>query len=413
MSDRKRVASEKKSSGAGSSGQKGSQKKQARVKGNGNLEQYRNRIDELDRHMIEILGERYRTVRELFAGKVDAETEIRDPEREKEMLQRIREIAIEAGVDPFFAEKLFHEIISQSLRYQTWSLVDLQNESRESDRVRVAYQGVSGAFSDQAARRHFADRYREVEPIGYITFEQAAEAVEKGTADYAILPIENTTAGSINDTYDVLAHKDLHIVGEEVLHIEHCLMAPGKVKLENIRRILSHPQAIAQCSRFLASLPRCRVESYHDTAMAAKKVKEENDLSQAAIASAWAAEIYDLHIIKRGIANQPENYTRFVVVAREPVEVDPQIRSKTSLVFATPHEKGALIRCLKILEEHNINMTKLESRPRPRKPWQYQFFLDVEGNIQDPIVEKALKKMENQSVYMKILGCYPSQSGEV
>lgn len=371
---------------------------------------YRDRIDELDRRLIETLAERHKIVRDLFSNKLDKSRKIRDTNREKDLLRRIRELATESGIDPYFAEKLFEDIISQSVRYQTYSLVDHQNENGDSKTVTISYQGVQGAFSNQAALRHFSDRYQEVNCIGFKTFEQAADAVEQSKVDYAILPIENTTAGSINDTYDLLAKKDLHIVGEEVLHIAHCLMAPGKVKLENIRRILSHPQAIAQCSRFLADLPRCKVESYHDTAMAAQKVSEDNDLSQAAIASAYAAELYGLHIVKNDIANQPENFTRFVVVSREPVTVDPQISCKTSLVIATPHEKGALIKCLKVLEDHEINMTKLESRPRPRKPWQYQFFLDVEGNINDPAVEKGLKELEGRTVYLKILGSYPRQS---
>lgn len=376
------------------------------------LRTYREVIDKLDRRLIDTLAERQKTVQEVFANKLEEAKEIRDPEREKVLLQRVREMAVNAGIDPYFTEKLFHQIIQQSLRYQTYSLVDHQNEADASQTVVVAYQGVQGAFSDQAAKRHFSERYKTVDCVGYRTFEAAGEAIEEGAADYAILPIENTTAGSINDTYDLLANKDLHIVGEEILHIEHCLMTPGKVKLENIRRILSHPQAIAQCSRFLAGMTRCKIESYYDTAMAARKVKEEDDLSQAAIASAYAAELYELHIVKKGIANQPENFTRFVVVSKEPVSVDSQITCKTSLVIATPHEKGALISCLKVLDDHGINMTKLESRPRPRKPWQYQFFLDIEGNINDPAVEKGLKELEGKAVFMKVLGCYPRQSEE-
>lgn len=376
------------------------------------LENYRKQIDDLDRRMIRTLAERHRTVSELFSNKLEEAQTIRDEEREGELLRRIRQLATEEGIDPYFAEKLFQEIMAQSLRYQTYSLVDRQNENGAGKRVRISYQGVQGAFSNQAAIRHFGERFEEVECIGYLTFDQAAEAVNEKQVDYAILPIENTTAGSINDTYDLLAGKDLHIVGEEVIHIEHCLMAPGKVKLENIRRILSHPQAIAQCSRFLAGLPRCRVESYHDTAMAAQKVRDDNDLSQAAIASSYAAELYGLHILRKNISNQPENFTRFVIVAREAVNVDPQIRCKTSLVFATPHEKGALLRCLNVLDKYDINMTKLESRPRPRKPWQYQFFLDVEGNRNDPVIEKGLRELEDRSVYLKVLGSYPMQAGE-
>lgn len=371
------------------------------------LSQYREVIDSLDRRLIETLAERHNTVRELFANKLEEATEIRDADREEALLQRVREMAIDAGIDPYFTEKLFQQIIRQSLRYQTYSLVDKQNDTDAIESVVVAYQGAQGAFSDQAAKRHFSDRYKQVDCIGFKTFEQAGEAVEDGTADYAILPIENTTAGSINDTYDLLANRSLHIVGEEVLHIVHCLMAPGEVKLENIRRILSHPQAIAQCSKFLGALTRCKIESYYDTAMAAKKVKDEADLSQAAIASAYAAELYGLYVVKRDIANQPENFTRFVVVSREPVTVDAQIECKTSLVIATPHEHGALLKCLNVLDEHGINMSKLESRPRPRKPWQYQFFIDIEGNVNDPAVEKGLKELESKAVYLKVLGSYP------
>lgn len=376
------------------------------------LHEYRKQIDELDRQLIDTLALRQKTVRHLFANKLDEARKIRDPEREQQLLQHVRNMALDAGIDPYFTEKLFHQIIRQSVRDQTLSLVDHQNTTDKQTSVVVAYQGVQGAFSDQASKRHFSSRYDVVESIGFKTFEEAGEAVEKGKTDYGILPIENTTAGSINDTYDLLANKSLHIIGEEVLHIVHCLMAPGKVKLENIRRVLSHPQAIAQCSRFLAGLPDCTVESYYDTAMAAQKVREDADLSQAAIASAYAAELYNLHIVKKDIANQPENFTRFVVVSREPVSVDAQIPCKTSLVIATAHEKGALIKCLKILDDHGINMTKLESRPRPRKPWQYRFFIDIEGNVSDPAVETALKELEGQTAFMKVLGCYPTQDHE-
>jgi chorismate mutase len=165
----------------------------------------RDKIDELDRRLIETLAERHKTVRDLFSNKLDEAKKIRDTDREKELFRRIREIATEAGIDPYFAEKLFQDIITQSVRYQTYSLVDHQNENGETQVVKVSYQGVSGAFSNQAALRHFSDRYNEVECIGFKTFEQAGEAVEQKKVDYAILPIENTTAGSINDTYDLLA----------------------------------------------------------------------------------------------------------------------------------------------------------------------------------------------------------------
>lgn len=375
------------------------------------LEEIRKTIDNLDETIVKALGERQRIVRKVLTDKLERSDEIRDPSREEKLLEKIRKIGTNEGIDPYFLEQLFREIIQYSVRYQTNALVDHQNDKSEEQTIRVAYQGTDGAFSHQAARRHFEQRYSNVECIGYTRFDQAAEAVESSDADVAILPIENTTAGSINDTYDLLAEKNLFIIGEEVLRIIHCLMAPEKVQISNIRRVLSHPQAIAQCTRFLAGLTRCHVESYFDTAMAARKVRDDGDLSQAAIGSAYAAEIYGLEILERDLANQAENFTRFVVVSRDPVVCDPQLNCKTSLIFATVDEKGALLKCLNILGNSGVNMTKLESRPRLGHPWQSLFYLDVEGNKEDPRLSDALKKLNNNAQYLKVLGSYPVREG--
>jgi chorismate mutase/prephenate dehydratase len=375
------------------------------------LDRIRKTIDRLDETIVKALGERQRIVQKVISDKLENSNEIRDSEREEELLSRIRRIASEEGVDPYFLDQLFREIIQYSVRYQTNALMDHQNDKAGDSLIKVAYQGTDGAFSHQAAMRHFDRRYSNVECMGYTRFDQAAEAVEKKDVDVAILPIENTTAGSINDTYDLLAEKDLYVIGEEVLRVIHCLMAPEKVQIDNIRRVLSHPQAIAQCSHFLAGLTRCHVESYFDTAMAARKVRDDGDLSQAAIGSAYAAEIYGLEILKRDLANQPENFTRFVVISREPVKCDPQLNCKTSLIFATIDEKGALLKCLNLLGDNGINMTKLESRPRLGHPWQSLFYLDIEGNREEPKVADTLNKLKKKAQFLKILGSYPVREG--
>jgi len=328
----------------------------------------------------------------------------------KEILEEIRKTI--DNLDETIVKALGErQRIVRKVRYQTQALVDHQNDKTEEQTIKVAYQGMDGAFSHQAAMRHFEQRYSNVECIGYTRFDQAAEAVENGDVDVAILPIENTTAGSINDTYDLLAEKNLFIIGEEVLRIIHCLMATETVQISNIRRVISHPQALAQCTRFLAGLTRCHVESYFDTAMAARKVRDDGDLSQAAIGSAYAAEIYGLQILERDLANQAENFTRFVVVSRDPVVCDPQLNCKTSLIFATIDEKGALLKCLNILGDSGVNMTKLESRPRLGHPWQSLFYLDVEGNREDPRLADALKKLNKNAQYLKVLGSYPVREG--
>ncbi|MDZ7771184.1 MAG: bifunctional chorismate mutase/prephenate dehydratase [Balneolaceae bacterium] len=375
---------------------------------NNELERIRKQLDRLDRNLIETLAKRHEMVRRVSDLKLENSREIRDTERENELLNKVSELARERGLDRHFAEELFREILEHSVRYQHHSLLDHQNREGQAAHLRVAYQGTDGAYSHMAAMRHFRERYGEVACYGYDTFHEAADAVSEGACDVAILPVENTTAGSINDTYDILGNGNLHITGEEILRVVHCLMAPQDVPLESIRRIISHPQAIAQCSRFLGGLNRCRVESYIDTAKAARKVLEDGDLSQAAVAGAQAAKRYGLVILKHDLANQSGNFTRFVVVAPEPVRCDPQIPAKTSLLLETDHREGQLLKCLQVLGDAHINMTKLESRPRPNRPWKYRFYLDIEGNAAETPVREALDEMELRAGMLRVLGSYPS-----
>ena len=231
-------------------------------------------------------------------------------------------------------------------------------------------------------------------------------------ADYGVLPVENTTAGVINEVYDLLLRTKLSIVGEEVFQIDHCLLAVDLVPLSKIRRVLSQWQTLAQCSRFLAQLENCHKEPMIDTAMAVRKVKEDQDLSQAAIASEEAARIYGLKVLERNITDQTDNLTRFIVVAPKPVAVDLRIPAKTSLIIATAHEAGALLKSLVVFERHGINMTKLESRPRKGARFQYVFYLDFEGNIAEPRVDAALVELRGVTSFLKILGCFPIENRE-
>lgn len=373
------------------------------------LESIRKRLDEIDKTILKAVAARQDIVKEVSALKINKKAGIRDLEREEQLLSKIRLYAQEIGLDRYYAEYLFREIITNSVRFQTHSLVDNQNENNSADTIKVSYQGTDGAYSHLAIQRHFGERYSNVESYGYDTFLGAAQAVTEGEVDLACLPIENTTAGSINDTYDILGKAKLHIVGEEILKIVHCLLTVEDVDVSNIRRILSHPQAIAQCTHFLSKLPRCKVESYLDTAISARKVLEDGDLSQAAIAGAHAADHYGLKVIAHDIANQSENYTRFVIVAPEPVKVDLQIPSKTSLLMVTSNDEGSLIECLNVLHAFGINMSKLESRPRLNEPWKYSFHLDIIANTSDSKTQEALKKLKEKAADLKVLGCYAKQ----
>lgn len=372
------------------------------------LESIRTRLDSIDRSIVEALAQRQQVVKEVAELKLESNSGIRDLEREERLLNKIRDYANEVGLDRYYAEHLFREIITNSVRYQTHSLLDFQNENGQQH-IKVSYQGTDGAYSHLAAIRHFAERHPTTDYYGYDTFQEAAQALMDERVDYAMLPIENTTAGSINDIYDILGASNLHIVGEEILKVVHCLLAVESVELSKVRRILSHPKAIEQCTHFLSKLPRCTVESYFDTAISAKKVLEDGDLSQAAIAGAHAADLYGLQIIAHDIANQKENYTRFVVVSRESVRVDPQFPSKTSLMMVTSHSEGSLVDCLNVFHRHGINVCKLESRPRMNEPFRYSFYVDIEANMHEVSTQNALEELKSEAEEIKLFGSYPKQ----
>lgn len=372
------------------------------------LHSIRDRLDDIDKRIIKALAQRQQVVKEVAALKLSNNSGIRDLEREEKLLNKIRDFANEEGLDRYYAEHLFREIITNSVRYQTHSLVDLQNKNGQGH-IRVSYQGTDGAYSHLAAMRHFEERHNQIDYYGYDTFQEAAQALKDERVDYAMLPIENTTAGSINDIYDILGASNLHIVGEEIIKIVHCLLAVEPVEVNKIRRILSHPKAIEQCTHFLSRLPRCTVESYLDTAISAKRVLEDGDLSQAAIAGAHAADLYGLHIIAHDIANQQENYTRFVVVSRKAIEVDPQFPSKTSLMMVTSHQEGSLVECLNVFHRHGINVCKLESRPRMNEPFRYSFYVDIEANVFESHTAVAIDELQKEAEEVKIFGSYPKQ----
>ncbi len=376
------------------------------------LGSFRARLDDVDGRIVDALAERQRLIAEVARHKDEAGDErLRDPEREAALLGAIVSRGEAAGLDATFVKRLFQAILDHSVRTQQEFLVDRQNPAlRGKTDVIVAYQGTEGAYSHAAAARHFSARDVAARLVGRDTFAEILEAVAAGSADYAMLPIENTTAGSINEAYDLLAKMDLAIVGEEVQDVRHCLVTLEPLPLEEIRAVFSHPQALAQCSRFLASLEGCEVRSFTDTAMSVDKVRDDGDRTQAAIASEEAARLRGLVVVRREIANQPENFTRFVVVAREPVRFDPRIPCKTAMILATKHEEGALAECLRVLAEHHLNLTKLESRPRPNTPWEYLFYVDFEGNVAADGTRTALEKLGESTSFLKVLGSFPART---
>ena len=264
----------------------------------------------------------------------------------------------------------------------------------------VGYQGETGAFSEQAVEMLFP----MVNGAPFRTVRAVFEAVDSGEVEVAVVPLENSLAGSINETYDLLAKGGAHIIGEVVLAVDHALLAVPGTKLEDIRVVSSHAQALAQCDEYLAELDVELVPVY-DTAGAAKRIAEAGYAGEAAVASERAASVYGLEILARKIQTSEENQTRFAAIARDAEPIGPP--DKTSLIVVTGHKPGALYHCLRPLAENGVNLTKLESRPVGHTPWKYRFFLDLDGSPDEASFEKALKELNEEAAEVQVLGSYP------
>jgi chorismate mutase/prephenate dehydratase len=369
------------------------------------LDKIRSEINLVDEQILQALASRRKLAEEIIRAKDQLGSPIRDAVREEQMLADLIAKGRNQGLDAHLVTRVFHEIIDDSIRSQQLHLLDYN----KSDLNRVAFQGIEGAYSELAGRKYFAPYLDNTSFVGVLSLEQVVDAVEDGDADYGILPVENTAAGSINEVYDLLSCAQVSIVGEEVLRIQHCLLALEDIPLARIRQIYSHSQALAECIKFVSQLSNCQSMPYADSAMAVKKVKEENDSGIAAIASEEAGRLYGLKVLRRNIEDQQNNYTRFLILSKRPGIVDLRIPCKTSLIIATSHEAGSLLKALTLLHEHKINLLKLESRPIPGMPFQYLFYIDFEGNAAEERVAQALEKLRSATTSLKVLGSYPMQ----
>lgn len=268
--------------------------------------------------------------------------------------------------------------------------------------MHVAFQGEPGAYSEEAIFEHFGTATR-TKPCE--TFEGVFASIASGAAEYGIIPIENSLAGSIHRNYDLLLRYPLIVVGEHHLNVHHCLIARPGVELSEIRRVISHPQALAQCDAYLNSLSQVKAEAAYDTAGSVKIVWERDDRSLAAIASRRAAELYEMHILAENIEDYPANVTRFLIISRNPVE--PGEDAKTSIVFALKNEPGSLFKALSVFALRDIDLTKIESRPLVGKPWEYLFYIDFAGSAQEQSVIRALSHLDEYATFLRVLGSYP------
>jgi chorismate mutase/prephenate dehydratase len=273
---------------------------------------------------------------------------------------------------------------------------------------KVAIQGEEGSYSEEAGIQYWG---KSVVFVPKQSFEEVISSVEKGETDFGLLPLENTLIGSISHTYELILESNLPIIGEVITPVSHCLLSTQKVSVSRIRRVYSHPAALSQCSTFLGGLKNCEIIPIYDTAGSAMKISREKDPAAAAIASSLAAQLYNLEIIAEKLEDYPNNQTRFIIVAAKSEESSLK-HAKTSIVFTTLHQPGALYKVLKVFNDYGINLTKLESRPHKTEPWRSYFYLDFEGHEKDGIIRETMKELKEQTNFLKVLGSYPVWSGK-
>jgi len=376
------------------------------------LEDARTEIDRVDTELLRMLAERMELVRKVGEVKGrSAEAALLDPERERSILAKWTKTAEAAGLSGHFAGRILREILAHSRRTQEAHLDPDRAAGAGARTLRVGYQGEPGAYSELAAAKLFATRNSgTTEREGFRTFAATIDALHQERIDYALLPIENSIAGGIADVNRLLVDSGLMIVDEEVWEVEHVLAALPGAELAAIARVRSHAAALAQCGVFLRRLRDVVVEPWFDTAGAAESVARAGDTRIAAIASEEAAAAHGLVVLERNIADEDRNVTRFILIGREEELPPRSVPAKTSLLVLLDHSEGALARCLAAFEHESINLTRIESRPQPRTPWQYLFFIDVEGHRLDEALERALAKARSGCNLLRVLGTYPMRT---
>ena len=374
------------------------------------MEEYRSQINDIDKEIVRLYTERMEVVKSIGKYKKENNLPVKDSRREKELLEKITEMAGEEYDNDI---RSLYSLMFELSRSNQRKIVDRPSElsirmdeavkNTENlfpEKANVACQGTDGAYSQAAAEKLF----KHPSIMFFTSFEKVFSAVDKGLCRFGILPLENSSAGSVNQIYDLMAKYNCSIVRTARIHVRHTLVAAKGVKLEDIKEIYSHEQALLQCNDFLGSLKNVKIIPCENTAVAARKVAESGRNDIAAISSKDCAELYDLGIIKENINDMKNNYTRFICISKK-LEIYPGA-DKTSVMMILPHKAGSLYKVLARLYVLGINLNKLESRPLPERNFEFMFYFDIDESIYSPALKELLCEFESEAQEFRYLGSY-------
>ena len=373
------------------------------------LGEIRKEIDGIDKQLVELFEQRMKLTKEVAEYKIQTGKKVLDTDRERAKLEAVTSL-VKNKENIHAIDDLFSQIMANSRKGQYQLLEAMGQTLRQpyeaideikKDGVKIVYQGIPGAYTQEAACNFFGE---DSDNYGVPTWRDVMEDVKSGKADYGVLPIENSTTGSVVGVYDLLQEYNNYIIAETYVNIDHVLVGLPGADINNVTTVYSHPQGIMQCDRFLNTHKEWQRIHQANTAMAAKMLLSENDKTHVAISSKKAAKIYGLEVLKTGIADLSNNTTKFVIITNSRKFLKNS--NKTSIVFETANEAGTLYNLLSHIIYNGLNMYKIESRPSESKQWDYKFFVVFEGNIDDPRVMNALRGIEEEAKSIKLLGNY-------
>lgn len=384
------------------------------------LGEIRNRIDHIDRKLVELIEERMEIVKEVALYKKENGMKIFDRKREEEVINKNLS-NVKSEELKHYIESILKDIMDSSKEYQKFKIGSPKEyvNNLNFNGKKLGYTGVPGAYAYEVmvnllknsknSEGHMGVKAEEI--LNFNTHRELVEGVESGKVDFAILPIENSIVGEVRDSIDLINKRNIYIVGEVKHKIEHNLLGIKGSKIEDIKRVYSHEQALMQCSEFLGEYPEWEKIRMNNTALSAKYIGDTGNEENACIANMETRKMYNLELLKPDINNEKENFTRFFIVSNKNLICENS--EKISVITSTKNESGALIKLLKVFSDYGLNMVNLKSRPKTNKPWEYYFYIDFEGNLEEEKVEKALEEIREKSIYLQILGNYKVYNVEI